>query len=77
MIGYRYYTEKEAMSARQTAADYYGLPVTPESTTIYFVDYTYSELDRFWYIVWCDGCTEILGKPIEFEITKPKKPEMP
>jgi hypothetical protein len=69
--GYKYQTEQEAQQARQQAADYYGLPVTPESTTIYFVNYNYSELDGFYYIVWGEGCTEALGEPIEFEITEP------
>jgi hypothetical protein len=69
--GYKYQTEREAISARKKAADYYGFPVTPECTTIYFVDYTYSELDDFWYIRWCEGCTEVLGKPIKFEVSEP------
>jgi hypothetical protein len=69
--GYKYQTEQEAQQARQQAADYYGLPVTPESTTIYFVNYNYSELDEFYYIVWVEGCTEVLGEPINFEITEP------
>jgi hypothetical protein len=69
--GYKYQTEQEAQQAIQQAADYYGLPVTPESTTIYFVNYNYSELDGFYYIVWVEGCTEVLGEPIEFEITEP------
>jgi len=68
--GYRFATEQAAIAARKQAADFYGLPVSPESTTIYFVDYIYSELDGFWYIRWCEGCTEVLGKPIEFEVTE-------
>jgi len=70
-LGYTYQTEQEAQQARQQAADYYGLPVTPESTTIYFVNYNYSEIDGFYYIVWVEGCTEVLGEPINFEITEP------
>jgi hypothetical protein len=69
--GYKYQTEREAMSARQKAADFYGLPVSTESTTIYFVNYQFASDDGFWYIVWCEGCTEVFGKPIKFEVTEP------
>jgi hypothetical protein len=66
--GYKYQTETEAEHARQLAADYYALPISTVSTTVYYVDYEYSELDDFYYIIWVDGCTEVLGEPIEFEI---------
>lgn len=69
--GYKYNTEQQAIEARKQAADYYGLPVTPDAITRYFVDYNYTEIDQFWYIVWCEGCTEALGEPTEFEITEP------
>jgi hypothetical protein len=68
MIGYQYFTEQEAIEARQKCADFYRLPLSEESVTKYYVDYNYSELDEFYYIVWVNGCTEVLGEPIEFEI---------
>ena len=67
--GYKYLTEQDAINARQQAADYYGLPVSPDSITLYFVNYNYSEIDNFWYIIWVDGCTEVFGNPEDFEIT--------
>jgi hypothetical protein len=66
ILGYLYNTEAEAIEARQIAATYYGLPKTPDSTTIYFVDYAQS--GEYYYIAWCEGCTEALGEPIEFEL---------
>jgi hypothetical protein len=66
--GYRFATERAAIAARKQAANFYGLPVSPESTTIYFVNYQYCDSGGFWYITWCEGCTEVFGNPIEFEI---------
>jgi len=72
ITGYKYTNEQDAQQSRQQAATYYGLPVSPDATTIYFVNYNYSELDNFWYIIWCEGCTEVLGQPEEITITQPQ-----
>lgn len=69
-LGYTYQTEKEAKQARKQAANYYGLPKSPNNTTKYFVNYSYSELDNFYYIIWVDGCSEVLGEPKEFDLTQ-------
>lgn len=71
-LGYTYKSEREAELARKKAADYYGFPVSPEDETIYFVNYSYSKLDGFWYIEWCEGCTEALGKSYEFIVNYPQ-----
>jgi hypothetical protein len=68
MTGYTFQTEQEAITARQAAADYQGLPV-PNGTTYYWVDYSYSEPDNFWYIIHTDKLEEVLGTPIEFELS--------
>jgi len=73
MQGYTYTTETEAIAARQTAADYMGLPV-PGGETLYWVDYQYSELDGFWYITYVEDLEKALGEPIEFEVTQPQRP---
>ena len=70
--GYKYNLELDAQIARKQCADYYGLPVSPDSVTIYYVDYNYSQLDNFWYIVWTNGVTEVLGEPYDFDITLPE-----
>ena len=69
MNGYIFQTEQEAIDARQQAADYKGLPVNPNDTTIYWVNYNYSELDGFWYIRYVDGLEAVLGEPSDITIT--------
>lgn len=68
--GYKYTTEQEAMAARKACADYYGLPKTPEDTTLYWVDYQEASLDTpiFWYIVYDESIETILGTPTLFEV---------
>lgn len=71
MQGYQYTTEQEAIDARQQAADYMGLPVNENDTTIYWVNYNYSELDGFYYIRHVEGLEVVLGEPSEFEVNYP------
>jgi len=71
LLGYIYKKEEEAKKARKQCADFYNLPAEDNDITEFFVNYNYSENDNFYYILWCEGCTEILGKPIVFEITEP------
>jgi hypothetical protein len=68
--GYKYQTEKEAIAARQQAADYMGLPVK-YGETLYWVDYKYSNIDGFYYITYVEGLESALGEPTEFELIKP------
>jgi hypothetical protein len=72
--GYKYNTEQEAQEARKQCADYYGLPVSPEDTTIYWVDYNEASSNEpiFWYIVYDESILDILGQPIEFEVIEDK-----
>ena len=71
ITGYKYTNEQEAIDARKQCADYYGLPVTPDDVTQYWVDYETAELDTpiFWYIVFDESIEQILGQPIQFEVT--------
>ena len=66
--GYKFQTETEAIAARQTAADYMGLPV-PGGETLYWVNYNYSDLDGFYYIQYVDGLEAALGEPSDITIT--------
>ena len=70
MRGYIYQTETEAIAARQIAADYMGLPVAG-GETLYWVNYSYSELDGFYYIQYVEDLEKALGEPIEFDVTFP------
>jgi hypothetical protein len=69
MLGYKYNTENEAIAARKAAADYMGLPKNPNDTTIYWVNYNYSELDGFYYITYVEGLEAVLGQPTDITIT--------
>tara|TARA_R110000822_G_scaffold215278_1_gene350174 strand:- start:40 stop:267 length:228 start_codon:yes stop_codon:yes gene_type:complete len=74
MIGYKYNTESEAINDRKLAADYKGLPVNQNDTTIYWVNYEYSELDDFYYIQYIEGLNVVLGEPSEIILTLPNMP---
>lgn len=71
MVGYKYNTEAEAINARKLSAEYKGLPIRPNDVTIYWVDYTFSELDNFYYIEYVDELENVLGEPIELILTPP------
>jgi len=70
MQGYIYNTEQEAITARQQAADYMGLPLNEGDTTIYWVNYNYASLNEppFYYIRYVDGLEAVFGQPTEFEV---------
>tara|TARA_R100000544_G_C2219949_1_gene56879 strand:- start:54 stop:284 length:231 start_codon:yes stop_codon:yes gene_type:complete len=74
MVGYKYDTEQEAINARRLAADFKGLPINPNDTTIYWVNYNYSELDNLYYIKYIEGLEAVLLNPIDFEITINNEP---
>ena len=69
MQGYKFNNEQQAIKARQDAADYMGLPKNPNDTTIYWVNYNYSELDGFYYIRYVEGLEAVLGQPTDITIT--------
>jgi len=71
MEGYKYNTEQEAKDARKLAADFKGLPLSPNDITKYWVDYNYSELDDFYYIQYVEGLENVLGEQIEIILTLP------
>lgn len=70
MIGYKYSTEQEAINARSLCATYKGLP-NPTGDTLYWVNYNYSQIDNFYYIEYVEDLENVLGQPIEFEVTLP------
>jgi hypothetical protein len=70
--GYKYNKESEAIIARKQAADFIGLPV-PNGETLYWVDYIFSKIDNFYYIIYIEELELALGEPIEFEVTEPTR----
>ena len=71
--GYQYTTEQEAINAREACDAYYGIPVSPDDVTQNWVDYQFAELNtpQFWYIVFDESLTPILGQPTTFEVIQP------
>jgi hypothetical protein len=74
MLGYQYTTEQDAINAREACHAYYGIPVAPDDVTQNWVDYQFAELNtpQFWYIVFDESLTPILGQPTEFEVIQPE-----
>jgi hypothetical protein len=74
--GYQYNTEEEAINAREACDAYYGMPVAPDDVTQNWVDYQFAELNnpQFWYIVFDESLTPVLGTPSEFEVVTPPFP---
>jgi hypothetical protein len=74
--GYQYNTEQEAINAREACDAYYGIPVAPDDVTQNWVDYQFASLNdpQFWYIVFDESLTPILGTPTEFEVVTPPFP---
>jgi hypothetical protein len=74
VTGYKYKNEQEAIDARENCDTYYGIPVSPDDVTQNWVDYQTAEFDSpiFYYIIFDESLTPILGKPINFKVTTPK-----
>lgn len=74
--GYQYTNEQDAINAREACDNYYGIPVSPDDVTQNWVDYQFAELNepQFWYIVFDESLTPILGTPSEFEVVTPPFP---
>jgi hypothetical protein len=76
MQGYTFTTETEAIAARQQCDAFYGIPKSPDDVTQHWVNYNFAELNdpQFWYIVFEESLTLILGTPTEFEVVTPPFP---
>jgi hypothetical protein len=74
--GYQYFSEQEAINARESVDKFYGIPVASDDVTQNWVDYQFAELNdpQFWYIVFDESLAAILGTPIEFEVVTPPFP---
>ena len=68
MLGYKYNTEQEAINARKLAANFKGLPLDSFETTLYWVNYEFSENDNFYFIIYVIDLEKVLGEPIELII---------
>lgn len=68
MLGYKYNTESEAITAQKSCNAYYGIPKSEKDVTQNWCSYEFSE--TFWYIAYHESLQPILGNPIEFKITQ-------
>jgi hypothetical protein len=73
VTGYKYMNEQDAIDARELVDAYYGIPVSPDDVTQNWVDYQTANLDTpiFYYIIFDESLTVVLGQPITFEVTIP------
>jgi hypothetical protein len=73
VTGYKYTNEQDAIDARELVDAYYGIPVLPEDVTQNWVDYQTANLNTpiFYYIIFDESLTVILGQPTTFEVTIP------
>lgn len=69
MLGYKFETEELAAAARQTIDTHFGYP-KENCVTEHWVDFQFSEIDAFYYILLDETIESILGTPEEFEITQ-------
>jgi hypothetical protein len=71
--GYKYTTEKEAITSQSQCDAYYGIPKSPYDVTQHWCGYNFAELNtpQFWYIIYDISLVPILGEPIEFEVIYP------
>lgn len=76
MLGYKYNTEVEAITAREACDSFYGIPVAPDDITQNWVEYKFAEFNtpKFWYIVFDESLLPVLGQPVEFEVITPPFP---
>lgn len=76
MLGYKYNTEDEAITARETCDAFYGIPVAPDDVTQNWVEYSFAAMNipQFWYIVYDESLLPVFGEPVEFEVIMPNIP---
>ena len=76
VLGYKYTTEGKAKQARKACSDYYGIPVSADDVTQFYVNYQTAMFDspKFWYIIYNDSLQVVLGNPTEFSVSEPPEP---
>jgi hypothetical protein len=76
MLGYKYNTEDEAITAREACDAFYGIPVAPDDVTQNWVEYSFASMNipQFWFIVYDESLLPVFGEPIEFDVITPPFP---
>jgi hypothetical protein len=69
ILGYKYLTEIEAINAVELCNQYYGIPVSPQSTTTTWITFSFSfGSPDFYYVLYNDTLPVVLGEPISFDV---------
>jgi len=71
MVGYIYNTIEEAIDAQYLCDTANGYPKN-DSVTNNWVSYQFSNLDNFYFITFDESIREILGEPLNFDVTYEK-----
>lgn len=68
--GYKFTTEQAAIDACEKCNTYYGIPVSPDAVTQTWVNYQLAKANvpSFWYIIFNDSLTPVLGNSSNFEV---------
>ena len=76
MLGYKYNTEDEAITAREACDAFYGIPVAPDDVTQNWVEYSFASMNipQFWYIVYDESLLPVFGESFEFDVITPPFP---
>ena len=71
--GYKFDNQNDAIYAVSSCNNYYNIPVNSQDTTKNWVNYRCANLNNpiFWYIIYDETLTPVLGNPIEFEVIFP------
>ena len=73
--GYIFESEEDATNAREKCDVHYGIPVSPEDVTQNWCEFLFAELQGFFYIVFDETLTAILGEPQDINIILPPRDE--
>ena len=79
ILGYEYITEQQAQNAVNLCNTHYGIPQEPNDITQNWCSYTYAVLNTspFWYIIYDDTLSIVLGEPTTFDVVVPPPPFPP
>jgi hypothetical protein len=73
ILGYEYITEQQAQNAVNLCNTHYGIPQEQGDITQNWCSYTYAGLNTspFWYIIYDDTLSIVLGEPTTFDVVVP------
>ena len=67
MLGYIYLTESEAINARLICDNHFGYP-KENCETLHWINYNYSEISNYWYIIHDESINGLIGEPVQLVV---------